>query len=326
MKSKLTLAVAAFGILALSACGSGSPSGSQATATTAAGGTALEKITVGVIPIVDTAPIFLGDSKGFFAEEGLDLDIQTATGGSAIVPGIQSGSYDFAFSNLVSLMVANDKGLSMKVVANGVTTSGNQEGDFGAVVVSQDSPIQSPKDLAGKKVSVNNLSNIGDITISQVVKDDGGDPGTVDFVEVPFPDAPAALENGIVDAAWILDPFLVQAKADGARVVSNNFADFDPELDIAAYFTSADKVAAEPEQTAKFQRAMNKSLQYAQEHPQEVRDIVGTYTKIDEGTRAKIVLPRYREQINDAAVRKLAAAAQEFGAISKPADLEALLP
>lgn len=324
MKNKLTLAVAALGILALSACGSGSPSGG-ADGSADAGGD-LEKITVGVIPIVDTAPIFLGDSKGFFEEEGLDLEIQTATGGSAIVPGIQSGSYDFAFSNYVSLMVANDKGLNMKVVANGVTTTGDADTDFGAVVVTDDSPIKTPKDLAGKKVSVNNLSNIGDITVSQVVKDDGGDPSTVDFVEVPFPDAPAALENGIVDAAWILDPFLVQSLGDGARVVSNNFVDFDPELDIAGYFTSAEKISTEPEQTAKFQRAMNKSLEYAQEHPQEVRDIVGTYTKIDADTREELVLPRYRVDINTEAAQKLGDAAQEFGAITKPVDLETLLP
>lgn len=326
MKNKLTLATATLGILALSACGSGSPSGGADDPGTGSGGQALEKITVGVIPIVDTAPIFLGDSKGFFADEGLDLDIQTATGGSAIVPGIQSGSYDFAFSNFVSLMVANDKGLSMKVVANGVTTSGNEDGDFGAVVVSEDSPIKTPKDLAGKKVSVNNLSNIGDITISQVVKDDGGDPSTIDFVEVPFSEAPAALEKGIVDASWILDPFLVQAKGDGARVVSYNFEDFDAELDIAGYFASSEKVEAEPEQTAKFQRAMNKSLEYANNNPQEVRDIVGTYTKIDEKTRSELVLPRYRVDVNTESVQKLGDAAQEFGAITKPVDLKTLLP
>lgn len=326
MKNKLALALAALGVLALSACGTGSPSGGAAAAPTDAGGSKLQKVTVGVIPIVDTAPIFLGDSKGFFAQEGLDLDIQTATGGSAIVPGIQSGSYDFAFSNLVSLMVANDKGLSMKVVANGVTTTGDKKSDFGAVVVPNDSPIKSPKDLAGKKVSVNNLSNIGDVTISQVIKDDGGDPAAVDFVEVPFPDAPAALENGIVDAAWILDPFLVKSLGDGARVVSHNFAAFDPQLDISGYFTTAAKVASKPELTAKFQRAMNKSLEYAQGHPQEVRDIVGTYTKIDAPTRAKLVLPRYRVDFNTGAAQKLADAAQEFGAIKKPADLKALLP
>lgn len=309
MKNKLKIALAAMGILALSACGSGSPSGAAEVKTGAAGAD-LEKITVGVIPIVDTAPIWLGKAKGFFEEEGLDLDIQTATGGSAIVPGVQSGSYDFAFSNLISPMVANDKGLDMKLVANGATTSGDTTIDFGAVVVNDDSPIKSPKDLAGKKVSVNNLSNIGDTTISQVVTDAGGDPGTIDFVEVPFPDAPAALENGIVDAAWILDPFLTQSLAEGSRIVTTNFSDFHPELDIAGYFTTKANVESKPELTAKFTRAMNKSLEFAQANPKEVRDIVGTYTKIDADTREKIVLPRYRVDFDMDAAAKLADAAQ----------------
>lgn len=326
MKKKLLVAIASVGLFALTACGSGSPSGGADNSSPAGEPGALTKVNVGVIPIVDTAPIHLGDSKGFFADEGLDLDIQLATGGSAIVPGIQSGSYDFAFSNLISVMVANDKGLAMKFVANGATTTGDAKADFGAVLVKEDSDIKTAKDLAGKKVSVNNLSNIGDTTISEVVKKDGGDPSTVEFVEVPFPDAPAALENGIVDAAWILDPFRTKALEDGARIVSSNYVDFDPELDIAGYFTSKAKTESDPELVAKFQRAMNKSLEYAQANPQEVRDIVGTYTKIDEETRNKMILPRFRAEFDRNAATKLGEAAQEFGTLSKPVDLDGLLP
>ena len=155
MKHSFKLALASISVLALAACGSGSPSGGADSSADAQG--SLEQITVGVIPIVDTAPIWLGEAKGFFAEEGLDLEIETATGGSAIVPGIQSGSYDFAFSNLISVMVANDKGLDMEFVANGISTTGDESSDVGSVLVKGDSKISSPKDLAGKKVSVNNL-------------------------------------------------------------------------------------------------------------------------------------------------------------------------
>ena len=103
MKRSIIAALAAASVLGLSACGSGSPSSTGAgTASGAAAENAgLTKVTVGVIPIVDCAPIYLGDKKGFFKEEGLQLDIQTATGGAAIVPGVVSGSFDFAFSNTV---------------------------------------------------------------------------------------------------------------------------------------------------------------------------------------------------------------------------------
>ncbi len=325
MKNSLKLALASVSVLALAACSSGSPSGG-ASQDAAEGGDSLEQITVGVIPIVDTAPIWLGESKGFFAEEGLELEIETATGGSAIVPGVQSGSYDFAFSNLISVMVANDKGLDMSFVANGISTTGDTASDVGSVLVKSDSTISSPKDLAGKKVSVNNLSNIGDTTIKSIVEEDGGDPSSIEFVEVAFPDAPAALENGIVDAAWILEPFQSSALDGGAKMLSANFSEFDPELDVAGYFTSGEYIQENPEVTEKFTKAMNKSLEYAQEHPDEVRDIVGTYTKISEEVRAKMVLPRFRAEFNRDAVQKLGDAAQSYGTLSKPVDLEKLLP
>lgn len=324
MKHSFKLALASISVLALAACGSGSPSGGADSSADAQG--SLEQITVGVIPIVDTAPIWLGEAKGFFAAEGLDLEIETATGGSAIVPGIQSGSYDFAFSNLISVMVANDKGLDMEFVANGISTTGDESSDVGSVLVKGDSKISSPKDLAGKKVSVNNLSNIGDTTIKSIVEADGGDPESIEFVEVPFPDAPAALENGIVDAAWILEPFQSSAMDAGAKMLSANFAEFDPELDVAGYFTSAQYAQENPEVTQKFTTAMNKSLDYAQQHPDEVRDIVGTYTKISEDVRAGMVLPRFRADFNREAVQKLGNAAQSYGTLSKPVDIEKLLP
>jgi NitT/TauT family transport system substrate-binding protein len=326
MKHSLKLALASLSVLALAACSSSSPSGGSAGEDAAGSDGSLEKITVGVIPIVDTAPIWLGESKGFFAEEGLDLEIETATGGSAIVPGIQSGSYDFAFSNLISVMVANDKGLDMKFVANGISTTGDVKSDVGSVLVKNGSKISSPKDLAGKKVSVNNLSNIGDTTIKSIVEEDGGDPASIEFVEVPFPDAPAALENGIVDAAWILEPFQSSALDAGAKMLSANFAEFDPELDVAGYFTSAQYAQENPEVTEKFTKAMDKSLQYAQENPGEVREVVGTYTKINEEVRADMVLPRFRPDFSREAVQELGDAALSYGTLSKPVDLEKLLP
>jgi len=328
MKRRIIAALAAASALGLTACGSGSPSstGGGTASAGAAGSTELTKVSVGVIPIVDCAPIYLGAKQGFFKDEGLQLDIQTATGGAAIVPGVLSGSFDFAFSNLISVMVAKDKGLDLKFVANGVSTTGEKGKDVGAVVVPAGSSIASPKDLAGKTVSVNNLSNIGDTTIKSVIEKDGGNPSDVKFVEVAFPDAPGALASKQVDAAWILEPFLSKAVAEGGKVLSSNFVDMNPELDIAGYFTTSDTIKNKAELTQKFTRAMNKSLEYAQQHPQEVRDIVGTYTKIDAATRANIVLPRYRVEFNKDAFTSLGDAAAKYGTLTKAPSADDLLP
>src|SRR5690606_602161 len=113
------------------------------------------------------------------------------------VPGVVSGSFDVAFGNTISTMVAVDQGLELKYLTNGLATTGGDP-DVGAVLAAADSGISAPADLAGKTVAVNNLNNIGDTTIRYVVEQDGGDPSTIEFVEIAFPDMPAALERGQV--------------------------------------------------------------------------------------------------------------------------------
>jgi NitT/TauT family transport system substrate-binding protein len=306
--------------LALAGCGGSSDGGSS----TGSGGTT--KVTVGVIPIVDVAPLYLGVKKGFFSDEGLDVDLQTAQGGAAIVPAVMSGQYQFGFSNATSLLLGASKGLDLRVVAAGNATTGAEGKDFGAVIVKGDSPIRSAADLAGKKVAVNTLNNINTTTVNEAVRKAGGDPSGIQYVELPFPDIVSAVAKGDVDAGQVVEPFLTQALDSGDRQVSSNYAATDPNLMIGLYFTSgtyADKNAA---LVKSFTAAMDKSLQYADSHPDEARQIVSTYTDIDEATLAKITLPKWPTAIPTDAVQKLADLAVQDGLMEKAPDLSSLLP
>jgi NitT/TauT family transport system substrate-binding protein len=286
----------------------------------------LTKITVGVIPIIDTAPLYLGVKQGFFKEEGLDVVIESGVGGAALVPGVQSGSYEFAFSNLVSLMIARDKGLDLKVVTNGVSTTGSRTNDYAGVVVRADSPITNAAGLSGKRVSSNTLGNIADTAIRAAVDKAGGNSSTIKFTELSFPNAAAALDNKQVDAVYLLEPFLSSARANGGRVVSYLYADMNPKMDISGYFTTGAMVKSRPDLVKKFQAAMNKSLKYSQAHSAEVRAIVATYTKIPKEVLDKIVLPEWRVEMNRDAMKQLGAAAFKYGAVSAEPALGALLP
>jgi NitT/TauT family transport system substrate-binding protein len=308
--------LAAAAALVLSSCSGGGD-------TAEPGEDGLIPVNVAVIPIVDTAALWLGVEQGFFEDEGLDVEIDTAAGGAAIVPGVVSGDFEFGFSNYVSLYFANDRGLGLSVVANGVTAGADLERDFGGVVVSADSDIETAADLSGRTVSVNTLANIGDSTVSQIVNDDGGDASTIEFVEVGFPDAPAALEGGQIDAAWIVEPFLTQAVDAGARVVTYNFNGFDPELDVAGYFTSERMIAENPEVVDSFRSAMNTSLEFAEANPDEVRDILTTYTTLTPELIEQIALPRFRAEVDLDAAQRLADAAVEFSGLPSAPDLDA---
>ncbi|QTX03817.1 ABC transporter substrate-binding protein [Agromyces archimandritae] len=318
-----TLAVAAAAVLALSGCTDSDAGGSAAPSD---GGGELTPITVGLMPVADTAALYLGESLGYFEDAGLDLTIETATGGAAIAPAVVAGDYQFGFSNMLSLMVANEKGLGLKSVSAAVATTGDTSADMGAVIVTADSPIQSPADLAGKKISSNTVGNINEVVTRAAIDAAGGDGSTAEFVEVAFPDTIAAVENGQVDAGFVVEPFVTAALEAGDRVVSYAYAEFDDSLDIASYFTTAAYADENPEIVEAFQQAMAKSLKAAQDDSDAVRDIIGTYTKTDAEVLAKMVLPKYPSEIDRDAAAKLGDDAVKYGALTAAPDLDALLP
>jgi NitT/TauT family transport system substrate-binding protein len=290
MLRKLTTALGAVSLVVVAACG-GSSGGSAAGGTSSAAQGKADDVTVGAIPIVDVAPLYVGQKQGFFRDQRINLKVVNTTGGAAAVPGVVSGDFDFAFGNVVSLIVAKSQNIPLKAIAEGNSSTGQQGKDFGAVVVPKGSPITSAKQLTGKRVAVNNLKNIGDTTVRASIRKAGGDPTDVKFVELPFPDMPAAIANKRVDAAWVVEPFLTVAKDQGATAIASNFVDAAPDLTIAVYFTTEKTIQGDADLTKRFTAAIEKSLAYSQAHPDAVRAVLPSYAKVDPSVAAKITLP-----------------------------------
>jgi NitT/TauT family transport system substrate-binding protein len=321
MKKSILAGIAAGGVLALllAGCSSAKDKGQ------AVGDEALTKITVGVAYVAANAPIFLGIDKGYFKEEGLDVEIQQVTGGSAAVPSVVSGAWEFSNSNPVSIMIARDKGIDVKFVSPGASVA-TGDNDATALLVRSDSDIKSPADLGGKTVAVNTLGNVTDLTVRYAVEQDGGDGASIKFVEVPFSDVEAALENKQVDAGVTTEPFVTRAIGQGARVLSSPFATVSPTLNATGYFALGKTIENDPKLVEAFQRAMSKSLNYSQENPEEVRAIVGTYATIDADLLNKMVLNTFSPKFDRDGLAKLGAAAFEYGILSKVPVLDELLP
>jgi NitT/TauT family transport system substrate-binding protein len=308
----------------LAACGG--DSGSSANSSSSSGSGQMRSIKVGAIPIVDVAPIYLGVEQGFFKNRKMDVEIVQTTGGAAAVPGVVAGDFQFAFANITSILLARSTGLPLKVVASGNASTGDENKDFAGIVVPPGSSIKSAKDLEGHTVAVNNLKNIGEVTIRAAIEKDGGNPDKVKFVELPFPDMPGALAGGQVEAAWLVEPFFTVAKQAGNTNISSNLAVTAPDLTIGTYFTSQQQIAKDKGLADDFTAAIQESLKYAQDHPEEVRRILLTYTQIKPEVADAITLPAFPSEINKKSVQTLADLMVKYGMAEKKPDVNAVLP
>jgi NitT/TauT family transport system substrate-binding protein len=280
-------------------------------------------VKVGLIPIADTAPLFLGVKKGFFKEQKLTVKPQFAAGGAVIVPSVVRGDFDFGFSNNVSLFIAQSKNLPLKIVSQGVI-AGNE--GFGQLLVKKSGPIKTAKDLeGGKTVAVNTLNNICDVTIRSTLEKKGVDVSGMKFQEIEFPDMLSPLQSGQIDAACEVEPFVTLGEQGGAKSVDSFYTDFSPDLSVATYFTSQKEIDQKKDVVDRFIKAMNKSLDYAGTHEAEVRQIIPTYTKIPPKAAKVMKLPAWRGSLEEGTIEELGKATQKYGHIKSAPNLDELI-
>jgi NitT/TauT family transport system substrate-binding protein len=284
-----------------------------------------QTLKVGVIPIADVAPLYLGIDKGFFKEEQLKIEPQLAEGGAAITPAVLSGDFQIGFSNTISLLIAASKGLPVEIISQGVLAGKSEKDAWADLLVLKDGPIQDGKDLEGKTIAVNTLENICEVTIKASLEKDGVDVDKLKFTEVPFPDMNAALEQKRVDGACVVEPFVSQGKAGAAKGIDPFYVRTAPDLTIATYFTSKQYAEENADTVDRFVRAMNKSLEYAQSHPDEVRKILLDYTEIPPEAAEAIKLPTWRTDLNEATIEKLSELSKKYGLIEEEPDLNELI-
>jgi NitT/TauT family transport system substrate-binding protein len=301
--------------LTVAACGSSSDGGKKGEPAT---------VKVGVIPIADVAPLYLGIKQGFFKQEKLTIKPQPAEGGAAIVAATVAGDDQIGFSNTTSLLIANSKNVPVKLIAQGVAGAAKTSGAWDAVLVKKGSTL-TPKDLEGKTVAVNTLQNVGPLTINTALKKRGVDYKKVKYAEIPFPEANQALESGRVDAAWVVEPFVGQGLAAGSKPILFPYEETTPNLTVASYFTNKQYLSQNGDVVDRFVKAMNKSLTYAQSHPDAVRKVVPTYTKIPAAVATKMKLPQWSPDIGRPTIELQAKLAKEYGFLTKEPDLNDLI-
>jgi NitT/TauT family transport system substrate-binding protein len=315
-----TLGLGLAGLLAALAVACGDDGGAQPE------GGAPAKVVVGIIPIADVAPAWLGAKKGFFRKEGIRVSFRPSAGGAEVIPQIISGDVQFAFGNPVSLAFAQQRGLGLRYVTEGVQGGSSEQDSTNGLLVHKDSAIRSVDDLDGKTFAVNVLNSLGEVTIKTALEKEGVDTSNLKFIEVPFPEMLPALERRQFDVAWLPEPFVSQGIAQGHRKLLDPMVATYPRLTLSGYFGSTEFIEQNGDLVERFQRAMNRSLDYAAAHKEEARQAIAENTEIPPPVVAKMPLPYWTSDLNADSVGFLIKQAEKYGYFDKEIDVDALLP
>jgi len=323
MRLRGILAALIAAMLALSACGGDDDEGGGGGA--GGDGQEVTRIKVGTLPIANAAPMYLGMEKGFFREEGLELEPQMAQSGNELITGLVGNDSQVAFLGYVPVIVARSRNLPVKVIANADNGADTVDTEWQLIMSKKGSSIREPSDLSGKTVAVNALKGVAEIGLKAALEEEGVDPNSVELLEVPFPEMPAALDAGRVDAIWAPEPFLTQVLGEGGQVVLAPYISLGDFFPNGNYATNERYLQENEDVIERFVRAMNRSTQYAAEHPDEARATIPTFTQIPEDVAQKIRLPVWRTEIDREQLADLVEYSKKFGAIEETIDVDEMV-
>src|SRR5690606_29824745 len=230
--------------------------------------------------------------EGIFEEHGLDVEVVPAQGGAQAIPALLSGDIQFAIGQPFGPIRADLQDLGIAIIGD-YADSLVEGDDVNAVVALGDAGIASPKDLSGKKVSVNSLGAAGDLTIRAAVDADGGDSSTIEFIEVAFPEVKAQLEAGTIDAAWAPDPFRGMVLGEGGVSVTAPYQATVPGLSVLTNITTQELIDSDPELVTAYSEAMAEALDFAAANEDAVYAAIAEGLDIPLEAAQSIVLPTF---------------------------------
>jgi NitT/TauT family transport system substrate-binding protein len=242
------------------------------------------------------APFFLGLERGYFAEEGIDLQIQEGRGSVPTVQAVAGGSADFGYADVASMIKAAAQGAP--VVTTGVLLQKSPM----ALIGLAERNIHSPADMRGKTVALtpgDSLSLVWPLLLKKMgLKEDeltivSGDPQT----------KLNAVINGRADLmlGYLNDQNLRIEKATGKPVTVIPFSDFGVNLISSCIVVNKDMLAKNPELARHFMKAAARAVQATEKDPEAAVDaLLKAYPKAGERKLLldglKLTLPLYHTE------------------------------
>ena len=319
-------------VVTLAACSSGGSSG-------VASGPPPEQssIVIDMVPTADAAGVYIAQDNGYFAKQGLTVNIVPIHGGEYGIGDLQTGKAQLIEGNYVSFILAQIAGtfaapnpnnpnaptepakpIDMRLIAD---ASQMQPGNQGLYVL-PNSPYKTVQDLVRHHVpvGVNSLHNIGSVFLGALLATENYKVNALTQSPQILPLMPQLLAQHKISAAWLPEPFATEAQQQYGAV---QLADFDQGslqgFPIGTIVGGNTWVQTHPNTIAAFLRAYNEGQQVADTNRAAVEAaLVKNQVAPTAEIAATMTLDTYPLVMDVPVMQRVADAMYQFGLIGKP--------
>lgn len=256
---------------------------------------AAEPVTIrmGYVPVIIFAPIYVAVERGYFADEGITLELAPFQSTNDAVVQLGAGNFEVAAAGgNAGVFNALEQGLQLTVVAPMHRESPPLATPL-IISANRTDEIQSAADLRGKRLGVNGNGTAIEYWLAQALAQGGVGIDEVTIEAVPFPAMGAALENGTLDAAVLSEPLVTINRDQGLiAVLSDDFLD---GFTATYVFMNQEWLAANEDVARRFLRAYLRACRDLQGDYMnaEIASIVEQYTEVPAAVIERSALSYY---------------------------------
>ncbi|MDR6677578.1 ABC transporter substrate-binding protein [Pseudomonas oryzihabitans] len=243
---------------------------------------AAEPLRIGYVFAMANAPVLIAEHLGYFKDEGLAVEVKPLGDGPVIQQALAAHELDVAYVGTPPVYQWYARGLKSVILA---------KVNYGqaAVLARAQSGIQDLAGLKGHKLAgVKKGSGMDVLLRGYVLKEHAGlDPDRdLTIVDLPPGNMNAALDRGIVDAAFSWEPFVSQALLRGSARLLLDVNQALPHYPWYVVIGLPETLRDRPDDVVKLLRAHRRAIDFLNEHPAEANRIIADAFKLEPVQRA----------------------------------------
>jgi NitT/TauT family transport system substrate-binding protein len=219
-------------------------------------------------------PFFVAAKKGFWTENGLDVEIVRGYGSADAVQKVAAGATTIGYGDTGALVVGRAEGVPVKLVGMVLGLPPH------AVIYKMETPINSPQDLEGKKIGAAAGDSVRRV-FPAFAKLAGFDIDKVQFETIGYEIYNAELLSGRIDG--LAEYYAAKPNYDAAAAENDielgilKFADYGLGVYSNGFLVQESLIAENPDLLRSFLLGVYQGFDYAYQNPEEAVDIMMEY-------------------------------------------------